>query len=103
MREYAFADPAIIRAIYDPGRSLEERTMLLEARFHGLRFHIGVRVSGVVDETRDHDGRPVRVGFRLFGRREQVRFARRAGERMAALVEAELEAGAGISEPLAVA
>ncbi|HEV2820689.1 MAG TPA: DUF1990 family protein [Solirubrobacteraceae bacterium] len=153
MREYAFADPAIIRATYDPRRSLEERTMLLEARFHGLRLHIGVRVSGVVDETRDEDGRRVRVwgwsyrtlqghleagemgyeawkwldtgsvefrihrivrsagggnplvrlGFRLFGRREQVRFARRAGERMAALVEAELEAGVAVSEPVAVA
>lgn len=153
MREYAFADPAIVRAAYDPQRSLEERTMLLEARFHGLRFHIGVRVSGVVDETRHEDGRPVRVwgwsyrtlqghleagemgyeawkwldtgevefrihrivrpagggdpivrlGFRLFGRREQLRFARRAGERMAALVGAELEAGAVVSEPVAVA
>lgn len=149
MGEYAFADPTIIRATYDPQRSLEERTMLLEARFHGLRFHIGVRVSEVVDETRDEGGRParvwgwsyrtlqghleagemgyeawkwldtgevefrihrivrsaggdnpvVRLGFRLFGRREQVRFARRAGERMAALVEAELEAGAAVSEP----
>lgn len=153
MREYAFADPAIIRATYDPERSLEERTMLLEARFHGLRFHIGVRVSEVVDETRDEGGRPVRVwgwsyrtlqghleagemgyeawkrldtgevefrihrivrsasggnpvvrlGFRLFGRREQVRFARRSGERMAALVGAELEADAAASEPAAVA
>lgn len=153
MGEYAFADPAIIRATYDPRRSLEERTMLLEARFHGLRLHIGVRVSGVVDETREQDRRPVRVwgwsyrtlqghleagemgyeawkwldtgevefrihrivrsadggnpivrlGFRLFGRREQVRFARRAGERMAALVKAELEAGAAVSEPVAAA
>jgi hypothetical protein len=153
MREYAFADPTIIRATYDPQRSLEERTMLLEARFHGLRFHIGVRVSEVVDETRDEDGRLVRVwgwsyrtlqghleagemgyeawkwldtgevefrihrivrsagggnpvvrlGFRVFGRREQVRFARRAEERMAALVEAELEAGAAVSEPANVA
>jgi len=152
MREYAFADPAIIRATYDPHRSLQERTMLLEARFHGLRFHIGVRVSEVVDETRDEDGRPVRVwgwsyrtlqghleagemgyeawkwldtgevefrihrfvrsagggnpvvrlGFRLFGRREQVRFARRAGERMAALVAAEVEAGVAVGEPAAM-
>ena len=152
MREYAFADPAIIRATYDPRRSLEERTMLLEARFHGLRFHIGVRVSGVIDETRHEGGRPVRVwgwsyrtlqghleagemgyeawkwldtgdvefrihrfvrsadegnpvvrlGFRLVGRHEQVRFARRAGERMAALVAAELEADAAASEPVSV-
>ncbi|HEV7885376.1 MAG TPA: hypothetical protein VGO81_17515, partial [Solirubrobacteraceae bacterium] len=32
----------------------------------------------------------VRLGFRLVGRREQVRFARRACERMGALVEREL-------------
>jgi hypothetical protein len=49
-------------------------------------------------------GNPVvRLGFRLFGRREQVRFARRAGERMAALVGAELEADAAASDPAVVA
>ncbi len=37
------------------------------------------------------EGNPlVRLGFRLVGRREQVRFARRACERMAELVEQEL-------------
>jgi uncharacterized protein (UPF0548 family) len=106
--------------------------MLLEARFLGLRFRFGVRVSGVTNEEREQDGRPLRVwgwsyrtlkghletgqmdyevwkwlddgsvefrihvvsraarianpfvrlGFRLFGRREQVRFARRSLERM---------------------
>jgi uncharacterized protein (UPF0548 family) len=106
--------------------------MLLEARFWGLRFHFGVRVGGVFDETGEFDGRRARVwgwsyrtlqghlemgqmdyalwkwlddgsvefrirvvsrparipnpivrfGFRLFGRRQQVRFARRACERM---------------------
>jgi uncharacterized protein (UPF0548 family) len=112
--------------------------MLLEARFWGLRFQLGVRVTRVIDETRSLDGRDVRVwgwsyatlqghlevgqmdyevwkrldsgavefhvhvvsrperipnpvlrlGFRLFGRREQVRFAKRACKRMAALVAA---------------
>src|SRR5215217_716072 len=33
----------------------------------------------------------VRLGFRLFGRREQLRFYRRCGERMAQLTAAELE------------
>ena len=110
--------------------------MLLEVRFWGLRFQVGVRVDEVLDETRVVDKRDVRVwgwgyatlqdhlevgrmdyeiwkwldsgavefrvhvvsrpgripnpivrlGFRLFGRREQVRFARRSCERMAALV-----------------
>ena len=117
--------------------------MLLELRFWGLRFHVGVRVGGTYDETRDLDGRKgrvwgwsyrtlqghlemgqmdyelwkfldtgevefrihavsraaripnpiVRLGFRLFGRREQVRFARRACDRMARLTAAELERG----------
>jgi uncharacterized protein (UPF0548 family) len=110
--------------------------MLLEVRFWGLRFQLGVRVTQVVDETRSLEAgdvrvwgwsyatlqghlevgqmdyevwkwldsgkvefrvhvvsRPgripnpiVRLGFRLFSRREQVRFAQRACERMAALV-----------------
>ena len=133
MEDYEFADPAIVRATYARDSPLEGRDMLLEARFLGLRFRFGVRVSGVTDEERDQDGRPLRVwgwsyrtlkghletgqmdyevwkwlddgsvefrihvvsraarianpfvrlGFRLFGRREQVRFARRSLERMA--------------------
>lgn len=139
MREYAFADPAMVRAIYDPAGPLEQRNMLLEVRFCGLRFYVGCRVGAVVDERREIDGRPVEiwgwsygtldghfeqgrmsfetrkrlddgtvefridvisrparvrnpflaVGFRLFGRRRQVRFARRACERMVRLVEGE--------------
>lgn len=134
MRDYAFADPAIVKALYRPDSPLEGRDILLEVSFWGLRFRFGVRVGEVTDETRDVDGREVRVwgwsyatlrghlemgqmsyeawkwldtgavefrihvvsrpgtirnpivrlGFRLFGRREQVRFARRACERMAA-------------------
>jgi uncharacterized protein (UPF0548 family) len=140
MRDYEFADPAIVRAIYYPERPLEQRDMLLELRFHGLRFHVGVRVGGTRDETSTVEGREVRIwgwnyrtlqghlemgqmdyevwkwldsgtvefrihavsraaairnplvrlGFRLFGRGEQLRFARHACKRMAELVEAEL-------------
>jgi uncharacterized protein (UPF0548 family) len=140
MRSYEFADPSIVRAVYHSDRPFEERDMLLELRFHGLRFHVGVRVSGVIDEIRTVDGRDVRVwgwsyrtlqghlemgqmdyelwkwldsgevefrihvvsrrarisnhlvrlGFRLFGRREQIRFAHRACERMARLTAAKL-------------
>jgi len=139
LRNYEFADPSIVRAVYHPDDPLEGRDMLLEIRFWGLRFRVGVRVSGVVDETRDLDGREVRVwgwsyatlqghlemgqmdyevwkwadsgavefrihvisragrirnpiirlGFHMFGRREQVRFAERACERMARLVSGE--------------
>jgi uncharacterized protein (UPF0548 family) len=136
MRDYAFADPAIVHAVYDRDTPLEGRNILLGVRFWGLRFSFGVRVGRVTDETRVVDGREIRVwgwnyatlqghlergemgyevwkwldtgaiefrihvvsrasrtgnlivrlGFRIFGRREQVRFARRALERMACLV-----------------
>jgi uncharacterized protein (UPF0548 family) len=139
MRDYEFADPAIVRAVYRPDRPLEGRDMLLEVRFWGLRFRFGVRVGGVIDESRTVDGRDVcvwgwsyatlqghlemgqmeyevwkwlesgavefrihvvsragqirnpivRLGFRVFGRREQVRFAKRACERMACLLAGE--------------
>ncbi|MEJ7797227.1 MAG: DUF1990 family protein [Solirubrobacteraceae bacterium] len=141
MSDYRFADPRMIVATYDPSRPLAQRDMLLEARFHLLRFRFAVRVGDVVDEARIVDGREarvwgwsyrtlmghleagemgyevwkwldggevefrihrfvrsaevgnpvVRLGFRLLGRREQVRFAGRACERMAQLVELELE------------
>jgi uncharacterized protein (UPF0548 family) len=141
MRNYEFADPAIVRAVYYPDRPLEERDMLLEVRFYGLRFRFGVRVGGVVEETRDVDGHKVqvwgwnyrtlqghlemgqmdyevwkwldtgavefhtcrfsrraragnpivRLGVRVFGRRQQVKFARRACERMARLTAARME------------
>jgi len=140
MRDYEFADPSIVRAVYHPDRPLEQRDMLLEVRFYGLRFRFGVRVGGVVDETRDLDGRQVRVwgwnyrtlqghlemgqmdyevwkwldtgevefhtcrfsrragignpivrlGVRVFGRHQQVKFAHRACERMARLTAAAL-------------
>jgi len=136
MRDYAFADPRIVRALYSADDPLEGRDMLLEVRFCGLRFRFGVRVSGVIDELRRFEGREaqvwgwsygtlqghletgqmdyelrkwldsgavefrihvvsrssrignpiIRFGFRLFGRREQVRFAKRACQRMASLV-----------------
>ena len=135
MGEYAFADPDLVRALYDADAPLEGRNMLLEVRFWGMRFQFGVRVGEVRDELREVDGRRVhvwgwgyrtleghleegqmdyelwewedsgevefsvhvvsrraragnpihRAGFRLFGRREQVRFARRACERMVQL------------------
>jgi uncharacterized protein DUF1990 len=53
VREYEFADPRILHAIYCPDDPLLGRDMLLEVRFHMLRFYLGVRVTEVVDETRD--------------------------------------------------
>jgi uncharacterized protein (UPF0548 family) len=136
MRDYQFADPRVVRAVYSADDPLEGRDMLLEVHFWGLRFRFGVRVRDVIDELRRVDGREaqvwgwsygtlqghletgqmdyelrkwldsgavefrihvvsrssrignpiIRFGFRLFGRREQVRFAKRACERMASLV-----------------
>ncbi len=153
MRDYAFADPAMVRAVYDPAGDLAERNMLLQVRFGPLRFFLGCRVGTVTDETRTVDGRSARVwgwsygtltghvergqmdwtvwkwlddgtvefrihvvscranvrnpiirlGFRLVGRGQQTRFARRACERMAELVARELERGGGRGAGLALA
>jgi uncharacterized protein (UPF0548 family) len=143
IRDYAFADPSIIRAVYYPDRPLEQRDMLLEGRFLGLRFYFGCRVGGVNDELRTIDARQVRVwgwnyrtlqghlemgqmdyevwkwldsgtvefrihvvskpaqipdpmvrlGFWVFGRAMQRRFARHACRRMAQLTTAALHRG----------
>jgi uncharacterized protein (UPF0548 family) len=142
MCDYAFADPAIVRAVFDPASGLANRNMLLQVHFGPVRFFLGCRVGPIVDEARTVDGRPVhvwgwsygtleghlergqmdytvwkwlddgavefrihvvsrraqagnpivRLGFRLVGRSRQVRFARRACERMRELVEQELRA-----------
>jgi uncharacterized protein (UPF0548 family) len=149
MRDYAFADPAIVRAIYAEDSPFERRDMLLEGRFYGLRFHFGVRVGGLVDEEVAVDGRPlrrwgwnyrtlqghlemgqmdyeirkwldsgevdfrihafsrpahipnpvIRLGFRVFGRWVQRRFARHACLRMARLTGARVGAGAPAGDP----
>jgi uncharacterized protein (UPF0548 family) len=145
MHDYEFADPRVVRAFYDSGAPLEGRNMLLEVRFGGLRFLVGVRIDVIFDEIREVGGRPVTVwgwayrtleghlergqmdyqvwkwldngrvefhihavseiaeianpltslGFRLLGRREQVKFARECGERMARLTEAILASDDG--------
>jgi len=61
MSDYRFADHKMIVAKYDPSRPLARRDMLLEARFHGLRFYFGVRVGDIVDEVRTVDGRRAHV------------------------------------------
>ncbi|MHB6911600.1 DUF1990 family protein [Streptomyces sp. DB-54] len=57
VRDYEFSPPEIVRALYDPSAPLLGRSMLLEARFHGMHFYCGVRVTEVVDEVRDHTRR----------------------------------------------
>src|SRR6185437_8897468 len=58
MRDYAFAEGSAVRAIFQQDAPLEGRDMMLVGRFLGLDFRLGVRVGGVVDETRAEDGRP---------------------------------------------
>jgi uncharacterized protein (UPF0548 family) len=58
---YEFADPSIVRAIYNPEAPLEGRDMLLELRFWGLRFLVGTRVTSEYEETRALDGREAHV------------------------------------------
>ena len=67
MRDYAFADPQIVRAVYDPAHELANRNMLLQVRFGPLRLLFGCRVSAVIDEARTVEGRPVRVWGWTYG------------------------------------
>jgi len=61
VRQYEFAEPRILRAAYRGSDALPGRYMLLEGRFFGLRFYLGVRITCVTDETRDGDSGPERV------------------------------------------
>jgi uncharacterized protein (UPF0548 family) len=62
MQSYAFADPSIVRAYYDPSVPLERRDMVLRLQALGvLRLHAGVRVAGVRSETCRLDGRDAHV------------------------------------------
>ncbi|MBL1083723.1 DUF1990 family protein [Streptomyces actinomycinicus] len=137
VRDYEFSPPEIVRALYDPTAPLLGRDMLLEARFHGMHFYCGVRVTDVVDETRagtdrvwgwayetleghlergkvtyevvkkqdtgevlfvvscHSQGAPsldriTSLGWRLFGRRTQLRFYRRCSDRLQHFVRAAL-------------
>lgn len=57
VRDYEFSPPEIVRALYDPDAPLLGRNMLLEARFRGLHFYCGVRVTEVVDQSRENGDR----------------------------------------------
>ena len=60
-RSYAFVDPSIVRAFFEPSEPLENRTLLLEVHFWGLRIYVGVRVGVVYDETRGEGAARQRV------------------------------------------
>lgn len=136
VRDYEFTPPELIRAVYHRLDPLLGRNLLLEGRFFALRFYMGVRITVLVDETRDQQkvwgwayqtlehhlergkvtyevvkhldsgqvefvvscqsqrsptvGPILRLGWLLFGRRTQLRFYRRCGQRLRDLVRASL-------------
>lgn len=53
VHDYEFVEPSIMHAYFHADAPLAGRDMLLEGRFVFLRFPMGVRVDGVVDEVRD--------------------------------------------------
>lgn len=134
VRDYEFTPPEIVRAAYLPEAPLLGRDLLLEGRFAFLRFVMGVRITELLDCTRNGErvwgwsyetldghlergrvdyevvkdldsgavdfvarscsqanprlGPLLRLGWALFGRRTQLRFYRRIGERLRGLVHA---------------
>ena len=52
LREYRFPPPDLITGIFVPDTPLEQRVMLLRARFFIFTFYFGVRVNAVIDELR---------------------------------------------------
>lgn len=49
--------PSLIRGLYRADVPLHGRDMLLQGRFHGLHFYMGVRVTDVIDQTRGDGAR----------------------------------------------
>ncbi len=61
LQAYTFTPRQLIRGAFDPEVPLLERPMLLTARFLWMRFELGVRVSRVIEETRQIEGASERV------------------------------------------
>jgi uncharacterized protein (UPF0548 family) len=64
IRNYEFPDPNLITGIFVPDDPLENRYMVLRARFLLFTFHFGVKVSQVVDEIRQD---PIMGRARVWG------------------------------------
>src|SRR5205085_8582763 len=56
-RDYAFADPSLVEARFDPAVPLEGREMLLVLHALGARIYVGVRVGDAGEEVRVSNGR----------------------------------------------
>lgn len=57
-RDYVFAEPRFVTAAWDDDEPLDGRTIVLQGHFYGLRFTMGLRVGGILDERSEVDGRP---------------------------------------------
>ncbi len=62
-RSYAFADPSLVEAHYDPRVPLQERELLLVLHALGARIYAGVRVGTAGTESRSVHGHEARVSF----------------------------------------
>src|SRR5215208_2249562 len=82
VEDYRIADPAIVRATWDPDAPLDGREMLLELRLYRvLRVRAGVRVTRVWDDQRVVAGRRARVfGFEYSTLRGHLEMGRMAYE-----------------------
>ncbi len=101
---YGFVDPSIIRSFYDPSEPLQDRTLLLEVHFWGLRIYVGVRVGADYDVTRREDGVGERVrGWSydtLEGHFEQGRISYEVSKRLdTGLVEFRIDALSRRADP----
>ena len=62
-RDYAFADPSLVEARWDPTVPLQQREMLLILHALGGRIYAGVRVGSAGTDSRSEDGREAHVFF----------------------------------------
>jgi uncharacterized protein DUF1990 len=60
---YAFADPSLVEALFDPTVPLADREMLLILHAPGARIYAGVRVGAAGEEMRVANGREAQVAF----------------------------------------
>ncbi len=61
LKAYTFTPQRLIRGAFDPNAPLEQRPMLLRARFLWMRFELGVKVNRVIDDEREREGIRERV------------------------------------------
>ncbi len=61
LERYEFPDPGILTGMYLPEDPLEQRVMLLKARFLVFTFWMGVRIGQIINETRNIQGEKIRV------------------------------------------